>query len=307
MIKNLISVIIPTYNWSSVLKLAIKTALWQTYKNIEVIVVGDCCTDDSEEVVKSFNDPRLKWINLEKNHGSQAIPNNFGIKIAQGEFIAHLGHDDVWHPKHLEHLINSISNAKFAHSLCLAIGPEDEESVFKNLKIISGFNVFDNKDNEILFVPPSSWMYRTSVIEKVGYWLDHNDTILPPDAYFLTKIQEHFPNETACSKKLTIAKFPSAWRRNSYIIKPTHDQEKVIDLIEKNFHYLDLYMLKYLEQNSKLVKFIPFMDLYADKSYEVLSLFFKENVPQSQVIKENEKEKGMGVKKSRIYRGLEKS
>jgi len=102
MIKNLISVIIPTYNWSSALKLAIKTALWQTYKNIEVIVVGDCCTDDSEEVVKSFDDSRLKWINLEKNHGSQAIPNNYGIKMANGEFIAHLGHNDVWHPTHLE-------------------------------------------------------------------------------------------------------------------------------------------------------------------------------------------------------------
>jgi glycosyltransferase involved in cell wall biosynthesis len=60
MIKDLISVIIPTYNWSSALKLAIKTALWQTYKNIEVIVVGDCCTYDSEEVVKSFGDTRLR-------------------------------------------------------------------------------------------------------------------------------------------------------------------------------------------------------------------------------------------------------
>lgn len=305
MIKDLISVIIPTYNWSSVLKLAIKTALWQTYKNIEVIVVGDCCTDDSEEVVKSFNDPRLKWINLEKNHGSQAIPNNFGIKMAQGEFIAHLGHDDVWHPKHLEYLVNSISNVEFAYSLSLTIGPEDEESVFKNLKIFNGFNIFDNKNNEVLFIPPSSWMYRASVIEKTGYWLNHNDTILPPDAYFLSKIQEFFPNKTICSKKLTAAKFPSAWRRNSYIIKPTHDQQKVIDLIEKNSNYLDYYLIKYLEVNSKLTKFIPFMDAYADKSYEILSSFFKENIQLNQIIKENEKEKGITVKKSRIYRGLE--
>lgn len=306
MIKDLISVIIPTYNWSSALKLAIKIALWQTYKNIEVIVVGDCCTDNSEEVVKSFNDPRLKWINLEKNHGSQSIPNNFGIKMAQGEFIAHLGHDDVWHPKHLENLINSIQDVEFTYSLSLSIGPEDEESVFKSLKIFNGFNVFDNENNQTMFIPPSSWMYRASVIEKVGYWPNHDEMILPPDAYFLTKIQEHFPNKTSCSKKLTVAKFPSAWRRNSYVIKPTHDQEKVIDLIERNSNYLDFYLIKYLEVNAKLVKFTPFLESYADKSYEILSSFFKQNIQSNQIIKENEKQKGMTVKKSRVYRGLEK-
>jgi glycosyltransferase involved in cell wall biosynthesis len=68
--NQLISVVIPTYNWSNVLKLAIKSVLWQSYQNFEIIVVGDACTDDSEEVVKSFNDSRIKWFNLEQNSGS---------------------------------------------------------------------------------------------------------------------------------------------------------------------------------------------------------------------------------------------
>lgn len=305
MIKNLISVIIPTYNWSSALKLAIKTALWQTYKNIEVIVVGDCCTDDSEEVVKSFDDSRLKWINLEKNHGSQAIPNNYGIKMANGEFIAHLGHDDVWHPTHLESLMNYADDADFLHSVSIGIGPNDEETCFKDLKILNGFNVFNNQDGEILFIPPSSFMYRKEIIEKIGYWTDHRDSALPPDAQFLTKIQEFYPNRTACSKKLTVAKFPSAWRKNSYLLKPVHQQEKMIYMIENNPNYLNYYLIKYLNSLADYNKFIPYVNFYAERVYEVLTKYYKDNLQKNQIIQEHEKEKGLVVKKSRIYRGLE--
>ena len=68
----LVSVLIATYNWSSVLRHAVRSALWQTYPAVEVIVVGDACTDDSEAVVRSFGDGRVRWDNLERNSGSQS-------------------------------------------------------------------------------------------------------------------------------------------------------------------------------------------------------------------------------------------
>ena len=82
------TVIIATYNWSSVLRYAIHTTLWQTYKNIELLVIGDACTDDSEQVVDSFADPRVRWHNLPENRGNQFGPNNAGLGLARGEYVA---------------------------------------------------------------------------------------------------------------------------------------------------------------------------------------------------------------------------
>jgi glycosyltransferase involved in cell wall biosynthesis len=56
----LVTVVIPTFNWSAVLRYSIHSALWQTYSNVEVLVVGDGCTDDSEQVVGSFADSRVR-------------------------------------------------------------------------------------------------------------------------------------------------------------------------------------------------------------------------------------------------------
>ena len=92
-----VSIIISTYNWSSVLRFAIASVLAQTFRSFELIVVGDCCTDDSEAVVESFSDPRIQWYNLTENAGGQFGPNNQGVALARGRYIAYLGHDDLWH------------------------------------------------------------------------------------------------------------------------------------------------------------------------------------------------------------------
>src|SRR3712207_3932020 len=103
-----VSVITATYNWSNVLRHAIESARWQTFADFEMLVVGDGCTDDSGAVVASFGDPRLRWHNLEANHGHQSAPNNAGLAMARGEFIAYLGHDDVWFPTHLAALVSAL-------------------------------------------------------------------------------------------------------------------------------------------------------------------------------------------------------
>src|SRR3954468_6377757 len=105
-----VSVIISTYNWSSVLRYAITSVLAQTFSDFELIVVGDCCTDDSEAVVRSFDDQRVGWHNLAQNCGSQFGPNNHGLSLARGPYIAYLGHDDLWHQDHLARLVCGIES-----------------------------------------------------------------------------------------------------------------------------------------------------------------------------------------------------
>ena len=87
-----VSIVIATYNMSSVLPYSVGSALGQSFADFELIVVGDGCTDDSAEVVRAIGDERLRWINLPANSGHQSTPNNKGIEAARGELIAYDEH-----------------------------------------------------------------------------------------------------------------------------------------------------------------------------------------------------------------------
>lgn len=92
-----VSVIIPTYNRAHLVGRSIQSVLNQTYQDFEIIVVDDASTDNTEEVVKSFNDPRICYIRHKQNHGGSAARNT-GIRTARGEYIAFLDSDDEWLP-----------------------------------------------------------------------------------------------------------------------------------------------------------------------------------------------------------------
>src|SRR4051794_21497299 len=96
----LVTVICPTYNRKATLEWALRSVLNQGLNGFEVWVIGDGCTDGSEEVVIALNDPRLNWLNLPVNTGSQTEPNNEGLRRAQGRYISFIGHDDLWFPWH---------------------------------------------------------------------------------------------------------------------------------------------------------------------------------------------------------------
>lgn len=96
-----VSVIIPTCNRPVLAVKAVKSALSQTYRNLEVIVVDDGLKERAEEAIALLNDPRIKYFKHEQNQGGAAARNT-GIKMAQGDFIAFLDDDDEWLPEKLE-------------------------------------------------------------------------------------------------------------------------------------------------------------------------------------------------------------
>ena len=104
-----VSVIIPTYNRAHLVGRAIRSVLNQTYQDFEIIVVDDGSTDNTEEVVKSFNDPRIRYIRHEKNRGGSAACNT-GIRAARGEYIAFQDSDDEWLPEKLEKQMQVFEN-----------------------------------------------------------------------------------------------------------------------------------------------------------------------------------------------------
>ena len=89
----LVSIIIPTYNRWKYITRAINSCLNQTYENIEVLVIDDCSDDNTEEVVKSIQDDRLKYFKNQKNSWP-CISRNNGIKFSKGQYINFLDDDD---------------------------------------------------------------------------------------------------------------------------------------------------------------------------------------------------------------------
>lgn len=105
-----VSVVIPTYNRARLLKRAIQSVLEQTYQDFEIIVVDDGSTDNTEEIVRSFGDGRVRYIRYKENKG-EAAARNTGIKAAKGKYIASQDSDDEWLPEKLEKQMKTFQNA----------------------------------------------------------------------------------------------------------------------------------------------------------------------------------------------------
>ena len=99
---ELVSIIMPSYNTAKFISETIESVLAQTYTNWELIIVDDCSTDNTDEVVKSFlSDNRIKYIKNEKNSGA-AVSRNRALREAKGKWIAFLDSDDLWMPDKLQ-------------------------------------------------------------------------------------------------------------------------------------------------------------------------------------------------------------
>jgi len=213
----LVSVVIATYNWSSVLRHAIRSSLWQTYPQVEVIVVGDACTDDSEQVVRAFGDERVRWDNLERNSGSQSLPNNRGLELAQGEYVAYLGHDDLWLPTHLVHLVAAIerSGAGSALSGIESIGPPGSNVLWFSVRSPA----------------PSALLHRRDLGQGVGGWRDFRTIVEPPDREFIARLET--AEGLAQTRAITVCKFNSAWRPGSYTTRRDDEQRAYAERIAR--------------------------------------------------------------------------
>lgn len=230
----LVTIIIPTYNRSGMLRYTLQSVVRQDFSDFEVEVVGDCCTDNTEEVVHSFQDSRIHWTNLPSRIGMQSGPNNVGIQKAKGKYIAYLGHDDLWFPHHLSTLVELLEKgADFTHSLTAGITPT---------KCIAAFNPFSfSKKNPHPFTPPSSWVYRLSIIDKIGYWrTDPENLFLPIDAEFFQRALDaefrfHF------SPRLSVIKFASPdWKSYALTEFP---QEAYLQKLLEDPNKLELQLL----------------------------------------------------------------
>lgn len=104
-----VTIVIPVYNGSNYMKEAINSALNQTYKNIEIIVINDGSKDNTEEIALSYG-KKIRY--FKKENGGVASALNLAIKKMKGEYFSWLSHDDVYYPDKIEKQINLLSTLK---------------------------------------------------------------------------------------------------------------------------------------------------------------------------------------------------
>ena len=170
----LISILLPTHNRADVLPFAIQSVLAQTIQDFELLIVGDGCTDNTAEIVQSFSDPRIQWHDLPKAPGFGYANRNIVLRLARGEFIAYMAHDDLWLSDHLEQLLPFFSDEKIeiVYSRPLWVIPFGMivPGMF-NLDHAPTLKIFLNKESNL--IPAGFFIHRRECFFKYGYWNDN--------------------------------------------------------------------------------------------------------------------------------------
>lgn len=134
-----VSIVIPIFNGANYMRFAIDSAINQTYKNIEILVINDGSTDETEDIALSYGD-KIKYFS--KENGGQASALNLGLEKMTGEFFSWLSHDDVYYPTRVQRLVDTVNRSleyKLANLIpyCLAeyIDVEGKKMDIQDVKI----------------------------------------------------------------------------------------------------------------------------------------------------------------------------
>lgn len=130
--QDLVSIIMPSYNTANYISKSINSVMNQSYKNWELIIVDDCSTDSTDEIVKKFlKDKRIRYFKNDKNSGA-AISRNKALREAKGRWIAFLDSDDLWVPEKLEKQINFMEKNNYSFTYTFY---EEIDEIGNNLNI----------------------------------------------------------------------------------------------------------------------------------------------------------------------------
>ena len=172
MSSPLVTIVMPSYNARRFIQLSIQSVLNQTYSEWELLVVDDYSTDNTVEIVKALveKDSRIEVIRLPSNSGGPATPRNIGVKQANGNYVAFLDSDDIWHPKKLELQMQILvdTNSEFC---CTAMRDFVSEDAIIFLEPDSGNHVGVNFKQQQLRarIPTSSVIATKSLLQETPF------------------------------------------------------------------------------------------------------------------------------------------
>lgn len=170
MTEPTVTVLITTYNRASLLPRALESVLKQTFTDFEIVLIDDCSTDDTEQVVAKFTDPRIRYIRNESNQGGKFgdrahIRRTFH-ELMRGQYFIYLCDDDYWLPNDL--LERQIEAFRKYPTLAMAVGghahthPVDMKARWSGWTVVPGAEPFTVRVDNAL---PSGFLTNTEYLD----------------------------------------------------------------------------------------------------------------------------------------------
>ena len=207
----LVSIVLSTYNRSNVLIYAIESVLQQSLEDWELLVIGDACTDDTDQLMRSFTerDERISYHNRPVNFGEQSAPNNDGVARCNGHYIDFINHDDIWLDDHLATLTEAIRtrDCDMVFSLVNSVQADGSSRIVGATP--------EGRYTPLLLTPASSWLATRATIEDVGAWRPARELYNMPSQDWCYRAWKSGKRIEMVSC-LSVVAIPSGLRQNSY-------------------------------------------------------------------------------------------
>ncbi|MCJ9429081.1 glycosyltransferase family 2 protein [Kordiimonas marina] len=174
-----VTIVISTYNRPELLRHTIQSVMAQTFEDWILLVVGDCCSQETADMMAEIDDERVFYHNLSDRCGEQSGPNSAGWTAAETDYVAFANHDDIWLPHHLEVArgvlekgdVDFYCGASVLTSLALIDGAEEERPVC--WEVTPSGRTYEQAffNRPAVFEPISSWVMRRTLLDRVGaFW-----------------------------------------------------------------------------------------------------------------------------------------
>ena len=191
-----VSIIMPVYNGEKFLRETISSVLGQTYRAFELLCIDDGSTDRSEEIIKSFEDTRIKYI-YQPNSGSPSSGRNVGIGVSEGKYVAFIDQDDLYEPNSLNEKVSYFERrpeTSFVYSNCRIIDEKTNIIANKLVEYTNKVPLSGHCFRELfmgIFIPIQGVMIRKDVFSRLGDF--HEDLIGTDDYHMWLRICYYYP------------------------------------------------------------------------------------------------------------------
>jgi len=268
--KPVFSIIIPTYNRCHLLWRAINSILSQTYPFFELLIIDDCSTDKTKELIDIYTDPRIKYFKLRENKGASHA-RNYALNKAKGKYIAYLDSDNEWHRDFLESYLKAFQDypekvvvfAKKNYRLKI-VEKNGKEKVLRDETTNHG-KYFDLKRlwQRKILIDTNTLVHKKEIIKKVGKWDEKMD--FWEDWEFTLRMSQKYPEGFLYLNRALIdyeqkidfsnpKKVIGNWNRNEKYIFNKHKKYPLIkfqDWYPPQKHKSTVSIVKFLMEKKK--------------------------------------------------------
>ena len=298
------SIVIPTFNRSQKVKKAIESIINQTFQDFEIIVIDDCSTDNTSDIVNSIQDNRIKYIKNEINK-ERCISRNIGISKAIGEYICFLDSDDYHLPNHLQTIYNTIEKNNFKKEFYFVNAWDETEDGIRTERNCPNFEEYNHYTYFLRYtVNPQRWAVHHSIFENLKFDpevvicedMDTSLRILAND-FPIYQIKERTTVYVAASDSFTHGD-KNKWEKELFYLKRIIKKKALEGFLPKNetnrllsmcyFHLSNKMFAKNLKKKTivyAMKSFLLFPKGYNGKTNKILLVNSLYSIPFIRILK----------------------